>query len=154
MQHEVRFHERCNCYRWWYCWDVSSLASSATSDVLVLEGSNRIGGRLRSERRGATGSTGAGTSSEEKVLSPTNWLKEVGVDALNLQGSFAALAYKGKVHQRRQRQLLPVPPADLMVGALGNRQSRDQGHARRQCLRQGQQAPQRRRLQSPPAAHL
>ena len=42
------------------------------SDVLVLEGSNRIGGRLRSERRGATGSTGAGTSSEEKVLSPTN----------------------------------------------------------------------------------
>ena len=39
------------------------------SDVLVLEGSNRIGGRLRSERRG---STGAGTSSEEKVLSPTN----------------------------------------------------------------------------------
>lgn len=44
-----------------------------------------------------TGSTGAGTSSEEKVLSPTKLLKEVGVDALNLQGSFAALAYKGKV---------------------------------------------------------
>ena len=40
------------------------------SDVLVLEGSNRIGGVPNGAE--PTGSTGAGTSSEEKVLSPTN----------------------------------------------------------------------------------
>lgn len=67
------------------------------SDVLVLEGSNRIGGRLRSERRGQYwlnwgGHVFAGEGSFADKL-----LREVGVDALNLQGSFSALAYKGKV---------------------------------------------------------
>lgn len=67
------------------------------NDVLVLEGSNRIGGRLRSERRGQYwlnwgGHVFAGEGSFADKL-----LREVGVDALNLQGSFSALAYKGKV---------------------------------------------------------
>lgn len=67
------------------------------SDMLVLEGSNRIGGRLRSERRGQYwlnwgGHVFAGEGSFADKL-----LREVGVDALNLQGSFSALAFKGKV---------------------------------------------------------
>ena len=47
--------------------------------------------------RSPTGSTGAGTSSGGEGSFADKLLKEVGVDALNLQGSFAALAYKGKV---------------------------------------------------------
>ena len=67
------------------------------SDVLVLEGSNRIGGRLRSERRGAYWLNWGGHVFGGEGSFADNLLKEVGVDALNLQGSFAALAYKGKV---------------------------------------------------------
>ena len=67
------------------------------SDVLVLEGSNRIGGRLRSERRGAYWLNWGGHVFGGEGSFADKLLKEVGVDALNLQGSFAALAYKGKV---------------------------------------------------------
>ena len=66
-------------------------------DVLVLEGSNRIGGRLRSERRGPYWLNWGGHVFGGEGSFADKLLKEVGVDALNLQGSFAALAYKGKV---------------------------------------------------------
>lgn len=65
--------------------------------MLVLEGSNRIGGRLRSERRGAYWLNWGGHVFGGEGSFADKLLKEVGVDALNLQGSFAALAYKGKV---------------------------------------------------------
>ncbi len=66
------------------------------SDILVLEASNRIGGRVRSERRGKYwlnwgGHVYAGPGSYVDTL-----LKEVGVDALNLSGSVSALSFKGK----------------------------------------------------------
>ena len=64
------------------------------SDVLVLEGSNRIGGRLRSERRGAYWLNWGGHVFGGEGSFADKLLKEVGVDALNLQGSFAALAAK------------------------------------------------------------
>lgn len=60
------------------------------TDVIVLEASNRIGGRLRSERRGRYwlnwgGHVFGGTGSYAEKL-----LLEVGVDALDLSGSFSA----------------------------------------------------------------
>lgn len=66
------------------------------NDILVLEASNRIGGRLRSERRGKYwlnwgGHVFGGAGSFADKL-----LKEVGVDALNLSGELAAMSYKGK----------------------------------------------------------
>ena len=66
------------------------------TDVIVLEASNRIGGRLRSERRGRYwlnwgGHVFGGTGSYAEKL-----LLEVGVDALDLSGSFSALSFKGK----------------------------------------------------------
>ncbi len=66
------------------------------TDVLVLEGSTRIGGRLRSERRGKYwlnwgGHVFAGPGSYAEKL-----LGEVGVASLDLSGSFSALSYKGK----------------------------------------------------------
>lgn len=65
-------------------------------DILVLEASTRIGGRLRSERRGKYwlnwgGHVFAGEGSYVDRL-----LKEVGVASLDLQGSLAGLSYKGK----------------------------------------------------------
>ena len=65
-------------------------------DVLVLEASNRIGGRLRSERRGKYWLNWGGHVFGGEGSYADKLLKEVGVDALNLPGSFAALSFKGK----------------------------------------------------------
>ncbi len=65
-------------------------------DIIVLEASNRIGGRLRSERRGKYWLNWGGHVFGGEGSYVDKLLKEVGVDALNLQGSFSALSYKGK----------------------------------------------------------
>lgn len=65
-------------------------------DLLVLEASNRIGGRLRSERRGKYWLNWGGHVFGGPGSYVDGLLREVGVDALNLQGSFSALSFKGK----------------------------------------------------------
>ncbi len=65
-------------------------------DMLVLEASTRIGGRLRSERRGKYwlnwgGHVFGGTGSYAHKL-----MSEIGVDSLDLQGTLSAVKFKGK----------------------------------------------------------
>lgn len=57
---------------------------------------NRIGGRLRSERRGKYWLNWGGHVFGGEGSYADKLLKEVGVDALDLPGSFSALSFKGK----------------------------------------------------------
>ena len=76
-------------------------------DVLVLEASNRIGGRLRSERRGKYWLNWGGHVFGGEGSFADKLLKEVGVDALALSGELAALAFKGKVLKGGNVNLYP-----------------------------------------------
>lgn len=67
------------------------------SDVLVLEGSNRIGGRLRSERRGAYWLNWGGHVFGGEGSFADKLLKEVGVDALNRKAPLPPWPTKAKV---------------------------------------------------------
>ncbi len=66
------------------------------SDIIALEAGNRIGGRLRSERRGKYWLNWGGHVFGGEGSYADKLLKEVGVDALDLPGSFSALSFKGK----------------------------------------------------------
>ncbi len=66
------------------------------SDVLVLEASTRIGGRLRSERRGKYWLNWGGHVFGGEGSYANKLLTEIGVDSLDLTGSLSALSFKGK----------------------------------------------------------
>ena len=124
------------------------------SDIIALEAGNRIGGRLRSERRGKYWLNWGGHVFGGEGSYADKLLKEVGVDALDLPGSFSALSFKGKTLNGGNVNLYPLQAAAFLGNALGDRQGRSQGHEGGQGLRQGQQAAQGRGLPRAPAAHL
>jgi len=77
------------------------------TDLIVLEGSNRIGGRIRSERRGKYWLNWGGHVFAGAGSYADNLLKEVGVVSLDLTGSFAALSFKGKTLNGGNLNLYP-----------------------------------------------
>ena len=66
------------------------------TDLMVLEASTRIGGRLRSERRGKYWLNWGGHVFGGEGSYADKLLQEVGVASLDLTGSFTALSFKGK----------------------------------------------------------
>lgn len=76
-------------------------------DTMLLEAENRVGGRIRSERRGQYwlnwgGHVFAGAGSSTDAL-----LTEVGVNALEIPGSLQAVSMNGKLIPRGQIQTYP-----------------------------------------------
>lgn len=78
------------------------------SDILVLEASTRIGGRLRSERRGKYWLNWGGHVFAGQGSFADQILKEIGVDSLDLTGSFTALSFKGKTINGGNINLYPL----------------------------------------------
>ena len=83
-------------------------------DTVLLESGNRVGGRIRSERRGRYwlnwgGHVFAGPGSSTDAL-----LYEVGIAAAQVPGSLAGLSMNGKLLLKGPDRDLPVPHPDVV----------------------------------------
>ena len=114
-------------------------------DVVVLEATERVGGRIRSERaRCRTGSTSAPTSSAGPGSATGRLVADVGVESVPVPGHLVALELNGKLLVGGRPELyplrLPLPPR----GAPRARARGRAAAARRGPLRaRGQAAPRR-----------
>ena len=94
-------------------------------DVIVLESDDRVGGRIRSERRGPYwlnwgGHVFAGSGTSTDAL-----LNEVGVSAVNVPGSLKALSMNGKFICSGRIETYPLRvPMPLSARAAAGRPGR------------------------------
>ena len=123
-------------------------------DTVLLESETRVGGRVRSERRGPYfmnwgGHVYAGGNSS------TAWLlNDTGVDSVAVPGSLSGLAMNGKLLLKGRIESYPVPYPDVVVVSHGNHEDRREGVPGGRPIRQDRRTAPRRGRGRPSAAGL
>ena len=113
-------------------------------DTVLLESGSRVGGRIRSERRGRYWLNWGGHVFAGPGTSTDALLYEVGITAAQVPGSLAGLSMNGKLLLKGPMPDLPVPHPDVAVVAHRARQGRHQGERPGPAVRAHRAAAPRR----------